>query len=73
MLAPVTAVLARQILITRPQLRTVTMPFQLQGAELNLLWLRVNEDDLVTRFTRKLLQGVGEKLGSRRPSKTKRK
>ncbi|MEO6598265.1 MAG: LysR family transcriptional regulator, partial [Polyangiaceae bacterium] len=73
LLATVPALLARQIRLTRPHLRTLPLPFELEGAALELLWLRVKEDDLVTRFTRELLKGVGKKLGPPHSSKTKRK
>ncbi|MEO6598747.1 MAG: LysR family transcriptional regulator [Polyangiaceae bacterium] len=73
LLATVPALLARQMRLTRPHLRTLPLPFQLEGAALELLWLRVKQDDRVTLFTRDLLRGVGKKLGPDRASKTKRK
>ena len=67
LLATLPAMLARQVLQTRPHLRTLPLPFALEGATLELLWLRVKDEDAVTRFIRELMRSVGDALGAPTP------
>jgi LysR family transcriptional activator of mexEF-oprN operon len=58
LLATVPALLARDIIKTRPQLRIAPLPFSLGGATLELLWSRVTDEDAAGRYTRGVMAKV---------------
>ena len=74
LLATVPYLLARHIISTRPHLRTLPLPFALDGSVLELLWLRVTDEDASARFVRGLLIKVASafELPAARPGKGKR-
>lgn len=74
LLATVPCSLAQHIVDTRPHLRMLPLPFAFEGASLELLWLRVTDDDAGGRFIRELLTRVASSKGrpTRRPTKGKR-
>ncbi|MBK6534238.1 MAG: LysR family transcriptional regulator [Deltaproteobacteria bacterium] len=47
---------ARYLLKTHPGLRQTALPFALEGAAQELLWLRTTDDDPVSRFVRGLIE-----------------
>ncbi|HWL87553.1 MAG TPA: LysR family transcriptional regulator [Polyangiaceae bacterium] len=62
LLATVPFLLAAHIMKTRPHLRTVRMPFSIGGANLDLLWSRVTDDDDAMRFVRDLVTRAARRV-----------
>ncbi|MCY1073492.1 LysR family transcriptional regulator [Archangium lansingense] len=60
LLATVPAVVAREIISLRPNLRTAAVPLPLGGAPMELLWRSTVEDDEAIRFMRELVVRVAK-------------
>jgi LysR family transcriptional regulator, mexEF-oprN operon transcriptional activator len=58
MLATVPQLVADQILLVRPHLKTKALPFALQGAFSELLWTVATDDDEPCRFVRSKILGI---------------
>lgn len=52
LVATVPAIVARQMLAARPQLRTSALPFKLKGTAIELLWPAATDDDPAAGFLR---------------------
>jgi len=68
---------ARYLLKTHPKLRQTALPFVLGGAAQELLWLRITDDDPVSRFVRGLIARAltprpRRAAGQSRPATTER-
>ena len=55
LLATLPEPLARHLLRHRPELRALPMPFSLEGSAMELLWLKLADDDPVSRFMRDVI------------------
>lgn len=55
LLATIPSRFARSLVAIRPHLRTAALPFTIEGASLELLWLRIADDDPTGRFVRELV------------------
>lgn len=62
LLATVPALVAQDIVRTRPRLRTTALPFVLPGAAMELLWPRAADDDEAVRFLRGLIQRIARQV-----------
>jgi LysR family transcriptional activator of mexEF-oprN operon len=64
---------ARHIVVTHPHLRIAPLPFAIEGAEVDLLWPRVMDEDPPSRFVRQLIEGAVEPLSRqwRAPAKVR--
>lgn len=69
LVATVPEVVAREIQRTRPHLQTATLPFELGGTPVELLWPAAVDDDPACRFVREELASIAAALGKRRPSR----
>lgn len=65
MLATVPELVARQILATRPHLRTKALPFDLHGSHMELLWPVATDDDDACRFARDKIVQIARPLSKR--------
>ena len=74
LLATVPYLFAQHLIRTRPHLRSLPLPFSLDGSVLELLWLRVTDEDESLRFVRGLLMKVASavELPAPHPKKGKR-
>ena len=55
LLATLPETLARHLLRFRPELRALPMPFSLEGSAMELLWLKLADEDPVSRFMRAVI------------------
>lgn len=69
MLATVPSVIVRHLLASRPALRTAELPFAFEGAPIELLWPRANDDDEACRFVREQLFKIARSLPEARRAK----
>lgn len=58
LVATVPSLLAAHLIRARSHLRAVPVPFSLEGARLELLWLRATDDDPAGRFVRDVVANV---------------
>jgi LysR family transcriptional activator of mexEF-oprN operon len=63
MLATIPELVARQIRLTRPHLKTKSLPFAIKGSHLELLWPRATDDDEPCRFARGKIRDIARRLG----------
>jgi LysR family transcriptional activator of mexEF-oprN operon len=52
--------MAREIIAVRPHLRTKTLPFDLAGTPMEMLWQSALDDDEAIRFVQELIVGIAE-------------
>lgn len=65
LVATVSEIYARHVIRTRPHLRALPLPFELERSELELLWSRVTENDAPSRFVRELVAEVAMTMDTR--------
>jgi LysR family transcriptional regulator, mexEF-oprN operon transcriptional activator len=63
LLATVPLPMAQQLLRHRPWLRSLPLPFRLEGSTMELLWLRTVDDHPLSRFLRSLVERAITPLG----------
>lgn len=73
LLATVPKLLAEHIVKTRPHLRSVGLPFAIEGASLELFWTRAADDEPVVGFMRALVAVVVRELAAVRPASRARR
>ncbi len=56
LLATLPETMARHLLRHRPELRALPMPFSLEGSAMELLWLKLADEDPVSRFMRGVVE-----------------
>jgi LysR family transcriptional activator of mexEF-oprN operon len=66
LVATISEVYARHVMRTRPHLRALRLPFELERSDLELLWSRVTEDDAPSRFVRELVAEIALTIGAGR-------
>ncbi|MEO5730763.1 MAG: LysR family transcriptional regulator [Byssovorax sp.] len=66
LLATVPAMVAREIIAVRPHLRTKTLPFDLAGTPMEMLWQSALDDDEAIRFVQELIVGIAAEAGAER-------
>jgi LysR family transcriptional activator of mexEF-oprN operon len=72
LVATIPNLFAMHILQTRPHLRALPLPFELERSELELIWSRVTEDDAACRFVRELVAEIATTLKVGRPPRRPR-
>jgi LysR family transcriptional regulator, mexEF-oprN operon transcriptional activator len=60
MLATIPALVATQIRLTRPHLRTKPLPFAIEGAHAELLWPNATDDDEPCKFVRTMIRRIAK-------------
>jgi LysR family transcriptional activator of mexEF-oprN operon len=65
LLATLPLMVARHALIGHPELRTIALPFALEGAPLELLWQRATDDDDALRVVREGVLALARVQGAR--------
>ena len=63
LLATVPEIVAREVLKTRPKLRTAALPFQLEAAAMELIWRSAFDDAGPVRFVREHILHIAGRLG----------
>ncbi|WP_141332730.1 LysR family transcriptional regulator [Myxococcus sp. AB025B] len=63
LLATVPGMVARQVVALRPALRTVKLPFEVEGSPLELFWRVTSEDDEALRFIREHVVRIARSAG----------
>jgi LysR family transcriptional activator of mexEF-oprN operon len=63
LVATVSEIYARHVLRSRPNLRALPLPFEVERSELELLWSRASASDAPSRFVRELVAEVAATMG----------
>jgi LysR family transcriptional regulator, mexEF-oprN operon transcriptional activator len=66
LVATISEIYAKHILRTRPHLRALALPFDLERSDLELLWSRVTDNDPPSRLVRELLTEIASTMGTSR-------
>jgi LysR family transcriptional activator of mexEF-oprN operon len=66
LVATVSEIYAKHVMRTRPHLRALRLPFEIERSELELLWSRVTENDAASRFVRELVAEVAQTMSTGR-------
>src|SRR5262249_10919934 len=65
MLATIPEIVAAQIRVTRPHLRTKALPFHVEGAYSELLWPAVADDDQPSQFARAKIRQIARAVAQK--------
>jgi LysR family transcriptional activator of mexEF-oprN operon len=73
LLATVPDIIARDLIKTRPHLRTALKPFSLSGTPMELLWRSASEGDGAVSFVRKHIERIAAQIPSQKKSQPRHK